>query len=326
MTPLPGSYIRLSTDQFAKRDRIEAAREVFGRAIMNVEFEQAPGVPFNMDMVLRALPDFGIAAGTRSAMTCVRAQELIDSDDLIVAFVRSGSGIFQFHGRETHINAGGATVLRSSGQGRLRLPSTTDMISYRLPFNRIAPLIADLDSVLVQPIPANSEALRLLVNYSNVLQDEDTLATPEARSLVATHLLDLAALTIGATRDAAEIASGRGVYVARLRTIKATIVEDLADRQLSIDTIAARHGVTPRYVSRLFEGTATTFSEFVLAQRLDRAHRMLIAPAFSGHTVSSIAFEAGFGDVSYFNRTFRRRYGTTPSDVRETARTERGCF
>jgi AraC-like DNA-binding protein len=33
-----------------------------------------------------------------------------------------------------------------------------------------------------------------------------------------------------------------------------------------------------------------------------------------------VAYEAGFGDLSYFNRTFRRRYGATPSDVREAAR------
>jgi AraC-like DNA-binding protein len=35
--------------------------------------------------------------------------------------------------------------------------------------------------------------------------------------------------------------------------------------------------------------------------------------------VSSIALDAGFGDISYFNRAFRRRYGATPSDVRAQA-------
>jgi AraC-like DNA-binding protein len=35
--------------------------------------------------------------------------------------------------------------------------------------------------------------------------------------------------------------------------------------------------------------------------------------------VNAIAFESGFGDLSYFNRMFRRRYSSTPSDVRADA-------
>jgi AraC-like DNA-binding protein len=106
----------------------------------------------------------------------------------------------------------------------------------------------------------------------------------------------------------------------RLRAIKADIVKNLTDRLLSIETVAQRQGITPRYVSMLFESDATTFSEFVLIQRLNRAHRMLIDARFSDRTVSSVAFEAGFGDLSYFNRAFRRRYGATPSDVRANSR------
>jgi AraC-like DNA-binding protein len=33
-------------------------------------------------------------------------------------------------------------------------------------------------------------------------------------------------------------------------------------------------------------------------------------------TISSIAFESGFGDLSYFNRAFRRQYGAAPSEIR----------
>jgi AraC-like DNA-binding protein len=60
----------------------------------------------------------------------------------------------------------------------------------------------------------------------------------------------------------------------------------------------------------------------VLAQRLKLAHRMLIDRRLSERTVSSVALDAGFGDISYFNRAFRRRYGATPSDVRAQARNE----
>jgi AraC-like DNA-binding protein len=156
----------------------------------------------------------------------------------------------------------------------------------------------------------------LLVHYAGVLRDDAMLGTPPVQNLVVAHLHDLAALAVGATHDAAVVAGNRGIRAARLRAIKADIVANLTDRQISIDTAAARHGVTPRYVRMLFASDATTFSEFVLVQRLNRAHRLLLDSRLFGRTISSIAFDAGFGDLSYFNRAFRRLYGETPSDVR----------
>ena len=62
------------------------------------------------------------------------------------------------------------------------------------------------------------------------------------------------------------------------------------------------------------------FTDLVLDERLARAHRMLSDSRTSELFISAIAYEAGFGDLSYFNRTFRRRYGASPSEVRETAK------
>jgi AraC-like DNA-binding protein len=46
---------------------------------------------------------------------------------------------------------------------------------------------------------------------------------------------------------------------------------------------------------------------------------MLDNPWLGERTISAIAYEAGFADLSHFNRAFRRRYGETPSDVRARA-------
>ncbi|WP_283810827.1 helix-turn-helix domain-containing protein [Bradyrhizobium macuxiense] len=54
----------------------------------------------------------------------------------------------------------------------------------------------------------------------------------------------------------------------------------------------------------------------VVAEGRGLAAARLIDPRSSGRSISTIAFEAGFGDLSYFNRTFRLRYGATPSDIR----------
>jgi AraC-like DNA-binding protein len=46
---------------------------------------------------------------------------------------------------------------------------------------------------------------------------------------------------------------------------------------------------------------------------------MLSSEACAGRKISSIAYDAGFGDLSYFIRAFRRRYAALPSDVRMRA-------
>jgi AraC-like DNA-binding protein len=47
---------------------------------------------------------------------------------------------------------------------------------------------------------------------------------------------------------------------------------------------------------------------------------MLIDRRYAHLNIAQIAHESGFGDVSYFNRAFRRHFGAKPSDFREAAR------
>ena len=123
---------------------------------------------------------------------------------------------------------------------------------------------------------------------------------------------------MGAVRDAVEIAKGRGLRAARLRAIKADIADKLTSQNLSVEAVAMRQGVSPRYIQMLFEQEGTTFSQYVIGQRLARAHWILTDLRFADRSITSVAFDAGFGDLSYFNRAFRRCYGGTPSEIGPT--------
>jgi AraC-like DNA-binding protein len=318
MAASQAGFLRLCSEQFPERDRVEAQREVFGRAILKIDLEPLPDNPFRVDMSLWALPDLGLASGTCSALLATRPKRLAGGDELVFTVAQSGGGVFNMRSGEAEISNGSAVLVSGDEPGAFR-HAPSRLLTFRLTRNRLTPLLADLDSAMLRPIPPNSEALRLLTGYAGVLQDEQALATPELCELVAAHVHDLAALALGATRETATLANGRGVRAARLRAIKTDILAHLADRALSLDAVAARHGISSVYVRKLFADDQGTFTDFVLDGRLSRAHRLMGDPRSCGRTISDIAYACGFGDLSYFNRAFRRRYGMTPSDARAAA-------
>ena len=168
----------------------------------------------------------------------------------------------------------------------------------------------------MRPIPADTEALRLLVEYVATALRKQRLTSPELRQLFTSHVHDLIALAVGATRETGEAARGRGLQAAMLSAVKNDISSRLDKEGLCVADAAASRGVTARYVQMLFESEGTTFTQYVLEQRLARALRILADRRHQGRSITAIAFEVGFGNLSYFNRTFRRHFGITPSDAR----------
>jgi AraC-like DNA-binding protein len=298
--------------------------EMVRRHIVALEAEVKDQFAGKPNAVGMALPGLGVVAYNARPSTVRRTRRLLadGSDNLrLLIFRRSTTAATatQF-GREITVDSGNAVVLLNSEQNSISFPSRRPrVLALNLKQEGLRPLLRDFDTVLKRPIPGELEALRLLSNYIEGLIREPALSSADVARLVAAQVYDLAALIMGATRDAAEIAKGRGLRVARLRAIKSDIAERLAAPELSVESVAMRQRVSPRYVQMLFEQEGTTFSQYVIGQRLVRAYRMLTNPLFADRSITSVAFDAGFGDLSYFNRAFRRCYGATPSEVRVEA-------
>jgi AraC-like DNA-binding protein len=314
------SVVCFSSADYPPRQRLGALREAYGRTLQRVDIEQVSTEPFRAKATLRRMPGLAMVRGQRSAAVYRRRREMIDHDDVGVTIGLTSAYEAQQLGRASFMGRGDAIVMTGSEPAFLRVPSYGEYISIRLPMRAMSPLIADLDAAYGRAIPADHRALALLVRYLGILEEVESFAEPDLRRQVVTHVHDLIALVIGATQGAAEIAKGRGARAARLRAIKQDIAARLGEPDLSATAIAAWHGLNPRYVQRLFESEGTTFTDYLLAQRLALAHRVLTDPRCAGRKISATAFEAGFNDLSYFNRTFRRRYGMAPSDLRAAAR------
>jgi AraC-like DNA-binding protein len=313
---------RFSLRDAPERERDDLYREFFGRSVMRYDAEPSRDIPLDIDVKLQMLPDLLMVTGKMHGSVNRRTQERVADglDDFAMAINLGGRYVVSQDRQEIVLDDGEATLFSLGRLCNLMHWPPGDFVALRFPRSQIMPRIAGADDVCMRPIRAGTHALRLLTSYVNVVQDSETGADRELQHAFASHIYDLVALAAGATRDAAEEAQGRGLRAARLHAIKRDIAENLDRPDLSVATIACRHGCTPRFVQRLFEAEGTTFTEYVLAQRLARAHRLLSDPRLGGEKISTVAYDVGFGDLSYFYRAFRRRYGASPSDVREQTR------
>lgn len=84
--------------------------------------------------------------------------------------------------------------------------------------------------------------------------------------------------------------------------------------KITIADVAIEVGLSQSHFMKYFKNTmGTSFIEYLNDYRLTMASRLLLS---SDATILSIAEEVGFDNLSYFNRSFKRRFGQTPSMYR----------
>ena len=308
----------LSTEALPERERIARWREDFGRVILKLDVDPIEATGFRCDVTLRSLPGLSLFSGETSSVHYRAPPTLAASNDdsILLQRMDRNAAIVVHMGREAILTSGEATLLSCTDPLLFSVPSGGHSTAVRLSRPVLKALAPGLDDAYNQVIPAESHALGLLFGYLKVLENQEAVATPELQHVLVTHVYDLAALALGASRSTAELAKERGLRAARLRAIKEDIAARLTEPNLSLDSLALRHRVSPRYVQKLFETEGISFSDYVRAERLARTYRMLQDPRFSHMSISTIAYECGFGDITAFNRAFRRQYDASPSDVR----------
>jgi AraC-like DNA-binding protein len=250
-------------------------------------------------------------------MSAQRTRELLadGNDDIVLQIHLSGRREVSQRGRKAIVEPGSAIFISNAEESAIVVPDQSRSVGIALSRALMTALCPGIDDALLRPLAADSGALRLLLRYLDAYEQDDAFGTEDLPFVVATHIHDLCALAVGATRDASEVASRRGLRAARLRAVKADIARHL-DGDVSVAALANRHGITPRYLHKLFEDEAVTLSRFVLGQRLARVHRRLTDAGSANLTISAMVYAAGFRDLSTFNREFRRHFGMTPSDAR----------
>jgi AraC-like DNA-binding protein len=318
--------IAISSDEFPAqiddRARYSLWRDLFAARFGRLDLSRPDDTRFSARFEFSQFGSVGLGQFVGTVKRVARTSHHIATDrcsDICLALNGGRSPMTSAHrGREHVLAPGLATLYSDCDVAETRSGASENTLLFvTLPRRHLMEFVAEAEDLAGAQLDHARPAVQYLRRYLDILLEFDGIGDdPVLGAHIGTTLFDLAALALGATREAAEVARARGLRAARLQEIFVAIRRGFADPVFTVEALASRLGLSQRHVQDLLHETGATFTERVLELRLQKARAMLTDRRHDSLRVIDIAISCGFDSVSYFNRCFRRRFGASPTQYR----------
>jgi AraC-like DNA-binding protein len=138
----------------------------------------------------------------------------------------------------------------------------------------------------------------------------------DALQLVGAATMDLARALLATTSDQRSLERDV-LHSTELTRIRVYIDQHLQDTNLNLVSIANANHVSLRQLYKVWGSNWPTPSEYIMGERLRRAHDDLASADLTSQSVFAIARKWGFTDSAHFSRRFKGAYGITPREWRQ---------
>ena len=231
----------------------------------------------------------------------------------LLQVVHSGSCLVRHNGLQAELRTGDLIIADKRKPYELVFEEPLHGLSAPLPWERFAPFIDALEAIAGRRIDAGAGAGAVLSSFLrgawDHLAEGGAQDWPDSAEEVIWDLLQRVLQGGGRTHAGA----GRPD---RLRHQARTQIDArLSDPDFDSAALAEALGVGARYLQTVFAQVGTTPSRFLLTRRLDAA-AALLKRLDRPCSITAVALECGFNDLSYFSRSFRRRFGVSPMRYR----------
>jgi AraC-like DNA-binding protein len=235
----------------------------------------------------------------------------------VLVFPLTGCVAFSQDGRIGSARPGEYVLLSELAFYELSTDKTAHFLLLRIPAAELRGRLVSIEDHVSRRFKPNEQMTRLLAGMIRSVAELFIESPPPNPQALATEVVGFVALTIGSEDRGAATDVRNARYHLRRRIVD-FIESHLGDQSLSPKKIAASSRISLSYLYSLFNDNETTVSQFVQTKRLQRAYEMLVADPKGHRTVSEVAYEVGFKNVSHFSRCFSRHFKVAPRDVRQT--------
>lgn len=236
-----------------------------------------------------------------------------DPRDHIMLFqVQSGEVGFQQSERNTTAKPGDLVLYDQATPFTVDFMGNTRGLVVAVPRSEAISRLATVDRLTARRLPGSSQASRFAASILKQFCPSEDEEKPNISRKVESSALDLIFGSIEQCLHPHETAIEH-YRQKQLQGIKQYILGNLHDPDLNIENICAAQGVSPRSLNRAFSSEGTTPIRWLWKKRLEGSYTVITQGKFV--SITEVAYEFGFRDVSHFSRAFKSEFGRTPSSL-----------
>ncbi len=247
----------------------------------------------------------------RTPAKIARASE----DYFLVSIQTQGCGSVVQDGRVARLAPGDFALYDSTRPYELRFDAAFQQYVLMLPGPTLRTALTDTPSLTACAVSGRRGAGHLMIGMIETLSAEIATLAPESAAAVADSVTQILIAGLSTLPGARQPPVSRLVALHR-QQVKALVRERLRDPDLTVAGIAVRLGVSPSTLHRAWAGEACSLADWIQTERLEAARRDLCAAQQRLRRVSELAYSWGFKDAAHFSRSFRRRFGCSPRELR----------
>ncbi|MFG2881110.1 helix-turn-helix domain-containing protein [Streptomyces sp. NPDC048297] len=312
----PGQGVCFTTRNVVPGERVAAWQRALSQVFVDVEATAEQDRPWLGEFRAERLGVLQIATEESGPGTVLRSARSVAADPRTHILVRQqldGSALLLQDGRTADLTPGRLAFHDARRPFRIVLPQRQRARILMVPRARMRLAEGQLSALTATVVDeADGGAAALLLPLLHGIVDEVAGSTTARRDQLAR-----AAVDILATVALEQI--GRRPAPALWERITASVQSRLTEPGLAPQDIADQHGISLRYLHRLFQLHGTTVNAWVRARRLEAARRELARPGAAHRSVAAVGAHWGFTSPSHFSRTFRETYGMSPVQWRGSA-------
>jgi AraC-like DNA-binding protein len=306
--------VSFSTSGLRGRDQFDAWRS-FYEPVFDIVIKQ-PAAEFDAKLHLWTLGNFAMSRTTSPSVQIARTKDHLKHDPVdhwVISYCAHGAHTTLTAGISAEVPAR-VPFLWSLGQEFTHERTHMERIQLLLARDAFGDIAPALDAALGSAL--NTPLGLVLGDYMITLERH----LEELTEADVSRLRDAVAAMVGAavapTTERVAVARPQ-IDLGRMERVRQVVRLHLRTPTLRPSTLCRLIGMSRSNLYRLLEAKGG-IAQYIQQQRLLAAHSVLSNPS-NRQSVTSLAEELCFADVSSFSRAFKREFGCAPSDARQTA-------